>query len=142
VEDEMLQALYRGVENEPYAKKLKLKLVTIREGYSVVEMTFSQDMKNMFGLAHGGAIFSLIDEAFEVAANSHGVVSLALSMNVSHARAPADGDTLRAEAKEISLSKRIGTYYIQVKNGKNELIATCQALVYRTNKRFPLTDQP
>ena len=138
MENRVLPALYRKVESEPYAKKLKLRLIKVQEGYSLVEMTFSEDMKNIFGLAHGGAIFSLIDEAFEVAANSHGVVSLALNMNVSYVKAPSDGDILRAEAKEIILSKRIGTYDIRVKNGLDELIATCQALVYRTNKQFPL----
>ncbi len=138
MENRVLPALYRKVESEPYAKKLKLRLIKVQEGYSLVEMTFSEDMKNIFGLAHGGAIFSLIDEAFEVAANSHGVVSLALNMNVSYVKAPSDGDILRAEAKEIVLSKRIGTYDIRVKNGLDELIATCQALVYRTNKQFPL----
>ena len=138
MENRVLPALYRKVESEPYAKKLKLRLIKVQEGYSLVEMTFSEDMKNIFGLAHGGAIFSLIDEAFEVAANSHGVVSLALNMNVSYVKAPSDGDILRAEAKEITLSKRIGTYDIRVKNGRDELIATCQALVYRTNRQFPL----
>jgi len=138
MENRVLSALYRKVESEPYAKKLKLRLIKVQEGYSLVEMTFSEDMKNIFGLAHGGAIFSLIDEAFEVAANSHGVVSLALNMNVSYVKAPSDGDILRAEAKEIALSKRIGTYDIRVKNGRDELIATCQALVYRTNRQFPL----
>ena len=138
MKNRVLSALYRKVESEPYAKKLKLRLIKVQEGYSLVEMTFSEDMKNIFGLAHGGAIFSLIDEAFEVAANSHGVVSLALNMNVSYVKAPSDGDILRAEAKEIVLSKRIGTYDIRVKNGLDELIATCQALVYRTNRRFPL----
>jgi len=44
-----------------------LTLADVREGYAKVEMKFSQDMENMFGMAHGGAIFSLMDAAFEVA---------------------------------------------------------------------------
>ena len=38
-------------------------------GHSKVKMIFNADMENMFGMAHGGAIFSLLDEAFEMAAN-------------------------------------------------------------------------
>jgi acyl-coenzyme A thioesterase PaaI-like protein len=34
-------------------------------------MVFTPDMENMFGKAHGGALFALIDEAFETAGNSH-----------------------------------------------------------------------
>jgi len=51
-------------------------------------MTFTPDMENMFGMAHGGAIFSLIDAAFEVASNSHGTMAVALNMNVYYLAPP------------------------------------------------------
>lgn len=113
-----------------------MKLIGIDYGYALVEMTFTEDMENIFGMTHGGATFSLIDEAFEVAANSHGTVSVALSMNVNYTSPPSKGDLLFAEAKEVSKSNRVATYNIHVKNKDENLIAVCQALVYR--KRDPL----
>ncbi|RZN70144.1 MAG: hotdog fold thioesterase, partial [Candidatus Methanolliviera hydrocarbonicum] len=89
------------------------------------------------GMAHGGAIFSLIDEAFETASNSHGTVAVALSMNITFIKPPSRGDLLFAEAKETSVSRRIGTYDITVKNDVGDLIATCQALVYRKKDKLP-----
>lgn len=133
---EIFDAIRKRVEEEPYAQKMGLKLIELDYGYSLVEMTFSKDMENIFGMAHGGAVFSLIDEAFEVASNSHGTVSVALSMSVTYVSPPKEGDTLYAEAKEISRSNRVATYSIQVKNDGDALIAVCQALVYR--KRDPL----
>ena len=94
-------------------------------------------MRNMFGMAHGGAIFSLIDEAFEVASNSHGTVSVALSMSVTYVSSPKKGETLQAEAEEVSRSNRVATYDIRVKTAGGDLNALCQALLYR--KREPST---
>jgi acyl-CoA thioesterase len=134
--EEIFEAIRKRVEEEPYAKKMGLVLVEVDSGYSLVEMKFTEDMENVFGMAHGGAIFSLIDEAFEVASNSHGTVSVALSMSVTYVSSPKKGDTLFAEGREVSRSNRVATYSIQVKTDGGDLIAICQALVYR--KRDPL----
>ena len=130
-------AITEKVTQEPFARKLGLELVHLEEGHSVVEMTFSPDLENIFGMAHGGAIFGLIDEAFETAANSHGTIAVALNMNVSYLAAPVPGARLRAEAKEINMTFRTGTYDIRVTDADGMLIASCQALVYRKNKPLP-----
>ncbi|AET63867.1 PaaI family thioesterase [Methanothrix harundinacea] len=134
--EEIFEAIRRRVAEEPYAEKMGLKLVEVAEGYALVEMRFTEEMENIFGMAHGGAIFSLIDEAFEVASNSHGTVSVALSMSVTYVSSPKKGETLQAEAEEVSRSNRVATYDIRVKTAGGDLIAICQALVYR--KRDPL----
>ncbi|MCR3884858.1 hotdog fold thioesterase [Methanotrichaceae archaeon M04Ac] len=134
--EEIFKAIQKRVEEEAYAKKMGLELVEVEEGRALVEMEFTEDMENIFGMAHGGAIFSLIDEAFEVAANSHGTVSVALSMTVNYVSSPKKGDSLLAEAREVNRSNRIGTYEIHVRREEGDLIAVCQALVYR--KREPL----
>jgi len=74
------------VETEPFAGKLGLKVVALEPGYSKVEMKVSPEMANIFGATHGGAIFSLIDEAFETASNSHGVMAVALNVNIQYLR--------------------------------------------------------
>ena len=137
MEDKILDSIIKRVEDEPYRKKFGMELVELGYGYSKVKMTFKEDMENIFGMAHGGAIFSLIDEAFETASNSHGTVAVALSMNVTFIKPPSRGDVLFAEAKETSVSRRIGTYDITVKNDVGDLIATCQALVYRKKDKLP-----
>ena len=133
----VLNAIFEKVENEPYANKLGMKLLKLDYGYSLVEMHFTEDVANIFGIPHGGAIFSLVDEAFETASNSHGTVALALNMNISYLRAPSIGDILYAEAKEIDKSNRVGNYNIEVKTKQDELIAVCHAMVYRKNDSLP-----
>ena len=93
-----------------------LKLVEVGPGIALVELKLSENTKNIFGATHGAAVFSLIDGAFEVAANSHGTVAVALNVNVSYINPSTPGE---------------------VKNDKGDLIATCQAMAYRKKDPLP-----
>jgi acyl-CoA thioesterase len=135
------EAFFRQVEIEPFAQKFGLKLVDLGDGYSKVEMNFTRDMENILGMAHGGAIFALIDEAFETASNSHGTVAVALNMNITYVAPPSSGSRLTAEAREFSRTQKTASYDIKVVDDQKNLIASCQALVYRRGKPLPfLTD--
>jgi acyl-CoA thioesterase len=137
----VFDALSKRVQCEPYAQLLGLRLKKVDNGYSLVEMTFKEEMQNIFGSAHGGAIFSLIDEAFETASNSHGTIAVALNMNVTFIAPPSPGEVLQAEAKEINLTPRTATYLINVTGKGNRLIAACQALVYRKKEALPFLEE-
>ncbi|MDQ5985931.1 MAG: acyl-CoA thioesterase [Syntrophus sp. SKADARSKE-3] len=137
MDESLKKAIFAQVEKEPFAKKFGLTLVGLDEGYSKVQMAFTPDMENIFGMAHGGALFALVDEAFETASNSHGTMAVALSMNVSYCASPNPGATLTAEAKEINCTNKTATYDIKVVDDNSRLIASCQALVYRMEKPLP-----
>lgn len=133
----VIEAIERRFHQEPYACRMGMKLVGLQPGRAVIEMAFGAGTANMLGGPHGGAIFSLIDAAFELSSNSHGTVALALNCNVSYLRASAIGDILRAESREVSLSRQIGTYFIEVRNAAGDLIATCDAMAYRKADPLP-----
>jgi len=135
------EAIFRQVEREPFAQKFGLKLTALDEGYSRVEMTFTPDMENIFGLAHGGALFALIDEAFETASNSHGTMAVALNMNITYVSSPAPGSKLTAEAKEFSRTAKTANYDIKVFDEQGQLITSCQALVYRKGTPLPFLEK-
>ena len=137
MDEKTRSAFFKKVDNEAYAQKLGLKLVDVNDGYAVVEMALSEDTENLLGMTHGGAIFSVIDEAFEVSSNSHGTVALGLNMSVTYHQSPERRATLRAVSREIHRSKRTATYDISVTDEKNVLIASCTALVYRKRDRVP-----
>ena len=131
-------AIYRAVEKEPFAQALNMELLELGLGYSVVEMTYDPSaMNNIYARAHGGAIFGLIDEAFETASQTEGTVAVALNVNVTYVSSPEAGKRLRAEAREVSRTKKTASYDIKVADKDGQLIATCQALAYRTGKPIP-----
>jgi acyl-CoA thioesterase len=128
---------FKQVRKEPFAKKFGLKLVDIDDGYSRVEMKFTPDMENLFGMAHGGALFALIDEAFETASNSYGTLAVALNMNISYLSSPSPGSRLTAEAREHHQTQKTSLYEIKVFDEQDHPIASCQALAYRKGTPLP-----
>ena len=131
------KAIFKKVSEEPFAKKFGLQLIEVQKGYAKVEMVFTPDLENMFGMAHGGAIFSLIDAAFEIASNSHGTMAVALNMNINYLASPEKGAMLTAEAREINKTKKTAAYDIHATDDSGKLLASCQALVYRLEKPLP-----
>ena len=129
------EAFFKKVAEEPFSKLLNIKLVDVREGYALCEMPYTGALDNIHGIAHGGAVFSLIDEAFEISSNSHGTVALALNMNMTYIKPAVKDSLLRAESKEVSRSRRTATYQITVEDSEG-LVATCQALVYRKDEEI------
>ena len=140
MDSKVKKELHGQVEKEPFAKMLGLSLIEADDGYAVVEMVCTEDMENIFQMIHGGAIFTLIDEAFEISCNSHGTVAVALNVNITYHRAPSSKSTLRAEAREVSRTRKTGNYYITVKDDKDNLIASCQALAYRKGEKLPFLE--
>ncbi len=129
------EAFFKKVAEEPFSKLLNIKLVDVREGYALCEMPYTGALDNIHGIAHGGAVFSLIDEAFEISSNSHGTVALALNMNMTYIKPAVKNSLLRAESKEVSRGRRTATYQITVEDSEG-LVATCQALVYRKDEEI------
>ncbi len=139
--DEAIQSIKRNVQKEPFARKLGLRLIKVEPGYAMVEMEPQEELINIFGMTHGGAIFSLIDEAFEVSCNAHGTVAVALSVTVTYHRAHNQKSRLRAESVEIHRSAKTGTYDIKVRDEHNVLIASCTALCYRKKEKLPFLEK-
>jgi acyl-CoA thioesterase len=132
------EAIYRAVDKEPFSRAMNMELVSLELGHSIVEMNYiPETMNNIYDMAHGGAIFALIDEAFETAGQTDGTVAVALNVNVTYVSSPEAGTRLRAEAREVSRTKKTAVYDIKVTDHNEHLIAKCQALAYRTGKPIP-----
>ena len=141
MDDKVIASIFKRVGQEPYARKLGMRLVELEQGRAVVEMEAREDTTNIFGMIHGGAIFSLIDEAFQASCNSHGTIAVALNVTITYHQPPDIKSTLWAESREIHRSQKTASYEISVKDEKDTLIASCIALAYRKKERLPfLTD--
>ncbi|HPJ30171.1 MAG TPA: hotdog fold thioesterase [Methanothrix sp.] len=137
---ETFEAIKRRVEEEPYSRNLGIRLVDLGTGWAVTEMEVSDEEEDIFGKAHGGAIFSLVDEAFGAAANSSGTVAVALNVNITYVNPASPGETLRATAVEVDRSKTASTCEIRVLGEGGRLIAVAQATGYRKRERLPFLD--
>lgn len=115
---------------------LGVELEDVQPGYARASMTIQDCHLNGVNVAHGGAIFSLADISFAAASNSHGTVSVAVNVSISFVKAVRLGDTLTAEAREITDPSRLGHYTIDVRDQNDELVCIFQGLVYRKKDRL------
>jgi acyl-CoA thioesterase len=131
-------AIETAVKKEPFAQALRMELMELAEGYSVVSMIFlPEKMNNIYARAHGGAIFALIDEAFETASQTEGTIAVALNVNVTYVSSPEPGLRLQAEAHRVSQTRKTASYDIRVTDQNGQIISLCQALAFRTGKPIP-----
>ena len=132
------EAIMNAAHREPFARLLGIELLELEDGYSRVEMVYDPARQNnIYGRAHGGAVFGLIDEAFETAGQTDGTVAVAMNVNVTYIASPEPGDRLHAEARRVAQTKKTANYDIKVTDSSGRLIAICQALAYRTGKPIP-----
>lgn len=135
--EKVLTSVFSSIADKGFAGKLGLKLIELTPGHAIVEMTPEKDDVNILGVVHGGAIFSLIDEAFQMSCNAHGTIAVALSVNAVYHNPARKGLRLRAESSEIHRSQKIATYDICVRDEKDVLIASCKAVAYRKKEQLP-----
>lgn len=138
MDEDVRRAIVEAVTREPFARTMGLKLLELDHGHSLVEMVYDpESMNNIYGRAHGGAMFALIDEAFETASQTDGTIAVALNVNVTYVSSPEPGVTLRARAKCVARTKRTATFDIKVFNLDGNAVALCQALAFQTGKPIP-----
>jgi acyl-CoA thioesterase len=134
-------AIFDAVKTEPFRRLMGMELIELADGRSVVEMDYVPDrMDNIYRRAHGGAVFALIDEAFETASQTAGTIAVALNVSVTYVASPEAG-RLRCEATRVTQTKKTATYDIKVTGPDGGVVALCQGLVYQTGKPIPFVKE-
>ena len=131
---EFLQKLNERATDQGLTRLLGLKVEDLAPGFARVSLQCREEFANVLGMIHGTAVFALLDEAFQLAANSHGNVAVALQMSLTFHQAPDLKERLTAEARELHAGRRTASYLIRVTDPAGQLIASCQALAYRKGK--------
>jgi acyl-CoA thioesterase len=98
-----------------FARLLGISITDASDGYARVVMECPGKC-NPNKVAHGGAIFSLADQAFGIAANCAGVHRVAVSVHIQYI-APATG-TLVAVAERVANNGSCDTYRVMVYQGE------------------------
>jgi len=120
-----------AVDKDRFAETIGVRLIEVSAGYAKAEMTLEDKHLNGLDMAHGGAIFTVADLAFAAACNSHGIDAVAVSISISYLKAATAGQRLTAEAREISVSRKLGTYLMTVYNDQGDTVASMQGVAFR-----------
>lgn len=123
-------------QNDAFSQWLGIEIIESNPGSCVLQMSVRKEMTNGFGIAHGGITYSLADSALAFASNSHGRQAVSIETSISHIKPVKTGDLLKALAKEMSLSNKLGLYQIEIYNQNNVMVASFKGTVYRTGTEW------
>ncbi len=99
---------------DAWLNSLGISLVRATADRVTLEMSVMDEHMNFNGTCHGGVLFSLADTAFGLASNARGVIGAAVHADIAFCAPVRAGERLIAEAVEVSRSKRVGTYRVEV----------------------------
>ncbi len=133
--EHVMDKIKKFSENDQFASYTGIKLIDFSRGGARAMMRIEQKHLNAVGIVHGGVIFTLADYVFAVASNSHGTVAVSINASISNLKAVKSG-TLYAEAKELSISNKLGHYEVRVTDDNGDLVAIFQGTVYRKKDKI------
>ena len=119
-----------------FSQWLGVEVLESELGKCTIQMTIRKEMLNAFGTVHGGVTFAFADSALAFSSNSYGRISVALEVSMSYPVAVRLGDQLTAVAEEVSLTNKIGVYFITITNQKDQTVGVFKGTVYRTSKEL------
>jgi acyl-CoA thioesterase len=125
-----LGAVERVNAEDSFARQIGVKLIQLQPGFARASLSITGTTLNIYQMAHGGAIFSVADQACEAAGNSFGVPAVALQNNLHFLTAGRSGDILEATAKVTHRASRTGLIEFEVRNQEGHLLANGQQLIF------------
>jgi len=114
------------IKKIPYPSLLGFELVDLKFGEAVIKLAMRDQLRQPYGLLHGGATASLIDTAMAFACITclaEGEQSTTIDLTVHYLRPHTDGEVF-CTAKVVRNGKRILTVSAEVVNEHGKLIAT------------------
>jgi len=111
-----------------------ISIDAIGDGTAECSMKLEQKHLNANGVAQGGAIFTLADICFTVAANSAEGMMVSHSADIHYLR-PGTGSCLYASASRINEGRTTGLYRVDVTDQNGKLVAYAAITGFRVQGR-------
>jgi len=137
---EVEQRIARLAARDRLMRHLGVECIDAGAGRAAVSLAIRDDHLNFNGTCHGGAIFALADSAFGLASNSQGVIAAAIDAHITYQVAVKPGDTLTAIAVEVSRSRKLGVYRVDVTRQDGALVSSFTGTVYVTERANDAAD--
>ncbi len=120
-------------KKDKFAASCGIEISEVHPGYAKCTMDVTENHLNGIGTIMGGAIFTLADFTFSVAANSFENKAVTLNAFISFLQM-CDHGKVTAIATEVSRTNRIGTYRVCVTDENNQQLAEVTGTCYFKRK--------
>ena len=130
-----LETVQYMLNQDAFSQWMGIEIVEIKEKYCLLKMPIKAEMINGLKTVHGGITFSFADSALAFSSNNSGEAAVALNCVINFTTAVRLGDTLFAESKLLTETRKTGIYDILITNQNKELVASFRGTVYKINKK-------
>ena len=120
-----------------FATQAGVELLDVKPGYAKARMLVTLEHLNAGGVCQGGALFTLADLAFAAVANSHKLLTLSISSNITFLRSVKQG-YVYAEAQEVFNHHRIPFIEVRLTDESGEPVAIMTSSGYRKDVELPI----
>jgi acyl-CoA thioesterase len=120
--------------HDPFVRGLGIEYRDGGFGQAAISLKVRRDHLNFNGTCHGGVIFALADTAFGLASNSHGAIAAGIDAHITYQVAVQAGDVLTANAIEVTRTRRLGVYRVDVTRADGTLVSAFTGTVYVTSR--------
>ena len=105
---------------------------TIEQGYGhcKVRLDITKDHMNPIGSVHGGAIFTMADEACGISAATTGGICTTVDSHIEYLNPAIGVKYLIAEAKAKKIGKKIRTFTVDIRSESDVLVASADFIFY------------
>ena len=120
-----------------FATQAGVELLEVKPSYAKARMLVTPEHLNAGGVCQGGALFTLADLAFAAVANSHKLLTLSISANITFLRSVKQG-YVYAEAQEVFNHHRIPFIEVRLTDESGEPVAIMTSSGYRKDVELPI----
>ena len=123
------------LDHVPFAKLLGIECDSAEPGHAVLSMKLRDDLMRNHGIAHGGAIATLIDSAMAIAIMAlldENERTVTVDLTIHYLRPVSEG-TARASARVVRAGRRVITVSAELFDQNEKLCATAISTYLRLN---------
>lgn len=124
--------LEKMLNSDKFSKNMNIEVVESSQGNATVKMTISENNLNLYGIVHGGALFTLADVASAATAFTFNDAYVTMDSYLNFIQ-PGSGDYLIAKAKSLYKGPETVVVDVVILNDQEELIAKGVYTMYRVD---------
>lgn len=122
-----------AMNHNDHMRRNHIEVISIEKDRAVLQLDAHPDVKNPYGVVHGGALYTLADDATGAAAVSGGNLYVTQEGTLHFVRNRSDG-IIKAEAQVRHRGKTTCLVAVDITGEDGELIATGMFTYFRVEK--------
>lgn len=131
-QEEIKKRIFALLNGSPFYRHLGMEVVDAGEGRSRLRMPVKDDLKNLYGILHGGAVAALLDSSGTIAVGTlmgPDEVAVTVDQRINYISNMREG-VLYGEGKALHRGRYTGVAQAEVRDEEGNLVAVGMATIF------------